>query len=69
MPLDASFFADVPLVKFLYLVFTGTPGGVTIAESGLRCCVPCLSRYYFPLWVILHRNSRPHSVSDYNYSL
>ena len=43
MPLDASFFADVPLVKFLYLVFTGTPGGVTVGDSGLCCCVPCLS--------------------------
>ena len=29
MPLGASFFEDVPLVKFMYLVFICMPGGVT----------------------------------------
>ena len=43
MPLGASFFDDVPLVAFMYLVFTRTPGGVTVGDSGLCCCVPCLS--------------------------
>ena len=33
-------FEDVPLAEFTDLVFTCTPGGVTI---GLCCCVPCLS--------------------------
>ena len=42
MPLGASFFEDVPLVEFIYLVFTCTPGGVTIGNSGLCCYVPCL---------------------------
>ena len=42
MPLGASFFKDVPLVEFIYLVFTRTPGGVVVGDSGL-CCVPCLS--------------------------
>ena len=28
MPLGASFFDDVPLVEFIYLVFTRTPGGL-----------------------------------------
>ena len=39
----ASFFEDVPLVEFLYLVFTRTLDGVTVGDSGLCCCVPCLS--------------------------
>ena len=43
MPLGASFFEDVPLVEFMYLVFTHMPGGVTVGDSGLCCCVPCLS--------------------------
>ena len=34
---------DVPLVEFIYLVFTCTPGGVTVGDLGLCCCVPCLS--------------------------
>ena len=42
MLLGASFFEDVPLVGFIYLVFTRTPGGVTVGDSGLCCCVPCL---------------------------
>ena len=33
----------MPLVEFIYLVFTRTPGGVTVGDSGLCCCVPCLS--------------------------
>ena len=43
MPLGASFTEDAPLVEFMYLVFTRTPGGVTVGDSGLCCCVPCLS--------------------------
>ena len=43
MPLGASFFDDVPLVEFMYLVFTRAPVGVTVGDSGLCCCVPCLS--------------------------
>ena len=39
----ASFFEDVPLVELIYLVFTRTPGGVTVGDSGLCCRVPCLS--------------------------
>ena len=31
----------VPLVEFIYLVITSTPGGATIADSGLCCRVPC----------------------------
>ena len=33
--LGASFFEDVPVVEFMYLVFTRMPGGVTIGDSGL----------------------------------
>ena len=36
------FFEDVPKVGFMYLVFTRMPGRVTVGESGLCCCVPCL---------------------------
>ena len=42
-PLGASFFEVVPLVEFMYLGFTRTPGGVTVGDSGLCGCVPCLS--------------------------
>ena len=33
---------DVPLMEFIYLVFSHMPGGVTVGDSGLCCCVPCL---------------------------
>ena len=49
MPLGASLFEDVPSVEFIYLVFTGTPGGVTVGSSGLCCCVPYLSSVFIPL--------------------
>ena len=45
MPLGASFFEDVPLVGFIYLVFTRTPGGVTVGDSGLwsvECSSVCV---------------------------
>ena len=51
MPLGVSFYEDVPLV-FIYLVFTPTPGGVTIGVSGLCCCVPFLSSAIIPLCLI-----------------
>ena len=34
---------DVPFVEYVYLVFTHMPGGVIVGNSGLCCCVPCLS--------------------------
>ena len=46
------FFEDKPLVEFIYLVFTRTPGGVTEGDSGLCCCVPCLSNAIFPLCLL-----------------
>ena len=61
------FFEDVPLVEFIYCVFTCTPGGVTVGVSGLCCCVPCLSSVIISVYLlILLRRSRPTSVSDYN---
>ena len=54
MPLGASFFEDVPLVEFMYLVFTRTPGGVIIGDSGLCCCVPCLSSAIISLCLLIH---------------
>ena len=53
MPLGASFFEDVPLVEFMYLAFTRMPGGVTVGDSGLCCCVPCLSSGIIFLLVFL----------------
>ena len=35
-------YEDVPLVEFMYPVFTRMPGGITVGDSGLFC-VPCLS--------------------------
>ena len=61
-----SIILDVPLVKFMYLVVTHMPGGVTMGDSGLCCCVPCLLCTIISLGlVLLNRRSRPHSVSDY----
>ena len=31
----ASFLEDVPLVEFIYVVYTRMPGGVTVSDSGL----------------------------------
>ena len=49
MPLGALFFffsflffEDVPLVEFIYCVFTCTPGGVNVGDSGLCCYLPYL---------------------------
>ena len=56
MPQGVSCFEDVPLVEFVYLVFTRMPGGVTVGDSGLCVCVcvcVCVlsvDRYYFPLF-------------------
>ena len=36
MPLGGILFEDVPLVEFMYLVFTSMPGAVD--DSGLCCC-------------------------------
>ena len=45
-------FEDVPLVEFIYLVFTRTTGGVAVGDSGLFCLSPLsVERYYFPLFV------------------
>ena len=69
MPLGASFSEDVPLVEFMFLVFTRTPGGVTISDSGLCCCVPCLLSTIISICLlILHKHPRPHSVSDYSFN-
>ena len=62
----SQFLEDVPLVEFMYLVFTRTPGGVTVGDSGLCCCVPFLSNAIISLCsLILRSRSKPHSVSDF----
>ena len=51
---------------FIYPVLTRTPGGVTVGDSGLCSCVPCLSSATISLCLlILHKRFKPHSVSDY----
>ncbi len=35
-------FEHLPSVEFIYTVFTRMSGGVTVGDSGLSCCVPCL---------------------------
>ena len=37
------FFWGCTFVEFIYRVFTRMPGGVTVGDSDLCCCVPCLS--------------------------
>ena len=44
---------DVPLVEFIYLVFTRTPGGATVGDSGLCCCVPCPSSAIISLGLLI----------------
>ena len=39
MPQGVSLFEDVPFVKFMYPVSTRMPGGVTVGDSDLCCCV------------------------------
>ena len=53
MPLGASFLEDVPLVKFIHLVLTRMPGGVTVGDSGLCCYVPCLSSAIISLCMLI----------------
>ena len=45
------FFDDVPLVEFMYLVFTRMPGGVTVDDVGLLLCPLSVECYYLPLFV------------------
>ena len=62
MPLGASFFGDVSLVEFKYRVFTRTPGGVTLGDSSLCCCVPCLSSAIIPLRLLIEYILKMHFV-------
>ena len=43
----------MPLVEFMYLVLTRLPGGVTVGDSGLRCCVPFLSSATISLCLLI----------------
>ena len=58
MPLGTSFFEDYLLVEFICLVFTQTPGGVTVGDSGLCCCVPCLSSAIISLCLLIGGNGK-----------
>ena len=58
------FVEDIPSVVFMYLVFTRTPGGVTVGESGLCGGVPCLSSTIISLCLLIqfrHRSDNIHS--------
>ena len=50
-------FEDVPLVEFIYLVFTHTSGGVTVGDSGLCCFMPCLSSVIISLCLLIRFSS------------
>ena len=50
------FVEDVPVVVFMFLVFTRMPGGVTVGDSGLCCCVPCLSSAIVSLCLLIPWN-------------
>ena len=42
------------------------PGGLSVGDSALYCCVPCLSSAIISLCLlILHKRSRPHSFSGH----
>ena len=61
MPLGGILFfflKNVPVVDFMYRVFTRMPGGVTVDDSGLCCCVPCLSSAVIFLCLWIQRNCR-----------
>ena len=58
MPLGTSFFEDYLLVEFMCFVFTQTPGGVTVGDSGLCCCVPCLSSAIISLCLLIGGNGK-----------
>ena len=63
MPLGASYSEDVPLVDFIYPVFTRMPGGVTVNDSGLCCCVPCLLSAIISLCLVMNNialTNKPH---------
>ena len=49
-----STFEAAPLLEFTYFAFTRTQGGVTVDESGLCCCVPCLSSAIISLGLLIH---------------
>ena len=50
---DSDYHENVPLVEFMYLVFTRKPGGITVGDSGLYCCVPCLSSAIISLCLLI----------------
>ena len=69
MLLASIFCEDVPLVEFIYVDLLACQMKVTVSESDICCCVPCLSSAINSLsLLILHRRSRPHSVSDFKES-
>ena len=68
IPFSAGHWFSSPKRKSHILVWV-TVGGGTLGDLGLCCCVSCLSSTIISLhWVILHRHSRPHTVSEYNNS-
>ena len=62
MSLGASFFEDVPLVEFMYLVFTNIPGGVTEGDPDLCHCVLCLLSSIIPFVSWCFEPSQPPGI-------
>ena len=46
------------MAKFMYRVFTRMPGGVTVGDLGLCCCVPCLRSAIFSVCLLIPECTR-----------
>ena len=44
---------NVPLLEFMYPVFTRLSGGITVGDSGLYCYVPCLMSAIATLYLLI----------------
>ena len=50
-------FDDISLVEFTYPVSARMPGGVTVGDSCLFRCVPCLLNVITSLWLLIKHTS------------
>ena len=56
-------------MEFIYLVFTRMPGGVTVGDSGLCCCVPCLLNAMNSLRLMIHLGQKKERKKEKNKSI
>ena len=55
---------NVPLVGFMYPVFTPIPGGVAVGNTGLLLCPLSTKPYYLPSLILLKKMSAIDSMSS-----